>query len=96
MSDNVGLSTPRGSGTSGYVQRNLAHIRPRDRAAPYPPRDSELRQHRQRKPDESILDHKRKRELYRKEFEYKIELLDELEKEEDEFVPRRCFCLFLR
>ena len=24
MSDNVGLSTPRGSGTSGYVQRNLA------------------------------------------------------------------------
>ncbi|KAK0732784.1 hypothetical protein B0T21DRAFT_444192 [Apiosordaria backusii] len=25
MSDNVGLSTPRGSGTSGYVQRNLAH-----------------------------------------------------------------------
>ena len=37
MSSNVGLSTPRGSGTSGYVQRaNLAHMKPRDHAAPYP------------------------------------------------------------
>ena len=78
MSDNVGLSTPRGSGTSGYVQRNLAHMRPRDRAAPYPPSgrdgDPELR-HRQRQPDRGILEHDRKREV---EVEV-LELRDQLE-----------------
>ena len=79
MSDNVGLSTPRGSGTSGYVQRNLAHMRPRDRAAPYPPSggrdlDAGLR-HRQRQPDRGILEHDRKREV---EVEV-LELRDQLE-----------------
>ncbi|CAD8088500.1 unnamed protein product [Paramecium primaurelia] len=28
MYNNIGLMTPRGSGTSGYVQKNLAHIKP--------------------------------------------------------------------
>lgn len=88
MSDNVGLSTPRGSGTSGYVQRNLAHIRPRDRGAPYPPKDADALRHKQRQPDKEILDHGRKRELYLKEYTYKLELLDDLEKEEEECVPR--------
>lgn len=39
MSSNVGLSTPRGSGTSGYVQRNYALLKPRNAGygAPYPP-----------------------------------------------------------
>jgi hypothetical protein len=27
MYNGVGLATVRGSGTSGYVQRNLAHVR---------------------------------------------------------------------
>ena len=58
MSDNVGLPTPRGSGTSGYVQRSLAYIRPGDLPwtkdhIPTPPR--------QRQPDQGILDHDRKR-----------------------------------
>ena len=35
MSANVGLSTPRGSGTSGYVQRNLSHLKPRENFKPY-------------------------------------------------------------
>lgn len=77
MSDNVGLSTPRGSGTSGYVQRNLAHIRPRDSAAPYPTDLDSLR-HRQRQPDKGILEHDRKREIEVKVFE----LRDELEEQE--------------
>lgn len=76
MSDNVGLSTPRGSGTSGYVQRNLAHIRPRDSAAPYP-KDLDSLRHRQRQPDKGILEHDRKREVEVKVFE----LRDELEEE---------------
>ena len=78
MSSNVGLTTPRGSGTSGYVQRNLSALKPRNNSAPYPPRDSRnpLPQHRAlRQPDKSILEHERKRAI-----EVKcLELQDELE-----------------
>ncbi|PWW80430.1 cwf21-domain-containing protein, partial [Tuber magnatum] len=92
MSSNVGLSTPRGSGTSGYVQRNLSHLRPRD----YPPpssssstsaSDSNTREYRQRQPDKEILEHDRKRSV-----EVKcLELRDKLEDEgidEDEIDDR--------
>ncbi|GAP90027.2 putative pre-mRNA-splicing factor CWC21 [Rosellinia necatrix] len=92
MSDNVGLSTPRGSGTSGYVQRNLAHMKPRDRdrAAPYP-RDLDHLRHRQRQPDKGILEHDRKREVEVKVFELRDQLEDE-GVEEDE-IDRRCEAL---
>ncbi|KAI1306599.1 cwf21-domain-containing protein [Xylaria venustula] len=92
MSDNVGLSTPRGSGTSGYVQRNLAHMRPRDRdrGAPYP-RDLDHLKHRQRQPDKGILEHDRKREVEVKVFELRDQLEDE-GVEEDE-IDRRCDAL---
>ena len=60
MSSNVGLSTPRGSGTSGYVQRNMSFLRPRDN----PPHDPEQTlEYRQRSPDADILAHDRKREV---------------------------------
>ncbi|ROW12632.1 hypothetical protein VMCG_00119 [Cytospora schulzeri] len=87
MSDNVGLSTPRGSGTSGYVQRNLAHIRPRDSAAPYP-KDLDSLRHRQRQPDKGVLEHDRKREVEVKVFELRDELEDE-GIDEDE-IEERC------
>ena len=78
MSDNVGLSTPRGSGTSGYVQRNLAHMRPRDNAAPYAPRnDVDSLRHKPRQPDKGLLEHDRKREVEVKVFELKVKLEDE-------------------
>ncbi|KAI9813772.1 MAG: RNA-splicing factor [Pycnora praestabilis] len=77
MSSNVGLTTPRGSGTSGYVQRNLSHLRPRDAAAPYP-KDFDSMKIRQRQPDKEILEHDRKREVEVKVFE----LRDRLEEEE--------------
>lgn len=77
MSDNVGLSTPRGSGTSGYVQRNLAHLKPRDRAAPYNTKDLDSFKHRQRQPDKEILEHDRKREVEVKVFELRDQLEDE-------------------
>ncbi|KAK4135437.1 pre-mRNA-splicing factor CWC21 [Trichocladium antarcticum] len=93
MSDNVGLSTPRGSGTSGYVQRNLAHMRPRDMAAPYPPRgsssDADSSQYRPRQPDKGLLEHDRKREVEVRVFE----LRDQLEEEggvEEEEIDARC------
>ncbi|KAJ2904250.1 hypothetical protein MKZ38_008461 [Zalerion maritima] len=90
MSDNVGLSTPRGSGTSGYVQRNLAHLRPRDKTTPYP-KDTDNLHHKQREPDKKILEHDRKREVEVKVFE----LRDKLEEEEveEEEIESRCDAL---
>ncbi|KAI9822258.1 MAG: RNA-splicing factor [Thelocarpon impressellum] len=76
MSSNVGLTTPRGSGTSGYVQRNLSNLRPRDNAAPYP-RDLDGVRHRQRQPDKDILEHDRKRAVEVKVFELQDRLEDE-------------------
>ena len=91
MSSNVGLATPRGSGTSGYVQRNLAHMRPRDRdhAAPYP-EDLEKR-HRLRQPDKDILEHDAKREVELKV----IDLQDQLEEEGYVFSPIHTTLLLL-
>lgn len=84
MSSNVGLSTPRGSGTSGYVQRNLSHLKPRDRIVPYP-KDFDSIKHRQRQPDQEILEHDRQRAIEVKVFE----LRDKLEDEGlDSFWPR--------
>lgn len=76
MAANVGLSTPRGSGTSGYVQRNLSHMKPRDKYAPYP-KDYEQMKHRQRNPDKDILDHDRLREVEVKVFDLRDKLEDE-------------------
>ncbi|KAH8821472.1 cwf21 domain-containing protein [Xylogone sp. PMI_703] len=89
MSSNVGLSTPRGSGTSGYVQRNLAHLKPRDKAAPYGDLDSF--KHRQRKPDKDILEHDRKREVEVKVFELRDKLEDEGVDEEE--IEAKCDAL---
>jgi cwf21 domain len=77
MSSNVGLSTPRGSGTSGYVQRNMSHLKPRDRGLGTPYNVDDLQRHRQRKPDPEILEHERKRAIELKVFE----LRDRLEEE---------------
>lgn len=76
MSSNVGLTTPRGSGTSGYVQRNLSNFKPRDNFAPYP-KDYDSLKHRQRKPDKEILDHDRLREIEVKVFDLRDKLEDE-------------------
>ncbi|KAK0623001.1 cwf21 domain-containing protein, partial [Immersiella caudata] len=83
MSDNVGLSTPRGSGTSGYVQRNLANFRPRDMGAPYAPRESNHLRHKPRQPDQGLLEHDRKREVEVKVFELRDKLEDQGVDEED-------------
>lgn len=78
MAANVGLSTPRGSGTSGYVQGNKAHLRTQNqRSEPYP-NDFDTLKHKQRQPDKDILEHDRKREVEVKVFE----LRDQLEEEE--------------
>ncbi|KAH8928916.1 cwf21-domain-containing protein [Atractiella rhizophila] len=82
----IGLTTPRGSGTSGYIQRNLAALRVRDSAATYSPNaDYSIVTHRT--PDASILEHERKRAIENKCMELQIELEDEGVGEEE--VTRR-------
>lgn len=87
MSSNVGLSTPRGSGTSGYVQRNSAFMKPRNAGygAPYPPvSGSADRSFRQRAPDKQILEHDRRREIEVKVMEERERLEEENERVEEE------------
>lgn len=83
MSENVGLSTPRGSGTSGYVQRNWAFMKPRSAGygAPYPPTKADSsgdadRSFRQRQPDKKILEHDRRRNV-------ELQVLEERERLEE-------------
>ncbi|KAL8670287.1 MAG: hypothetical protein Q9168_005171 [Polycauliona sp. 1 TL-2023] len=81
MSSNVGLTTPRGSGTSGYVQRNLSNLRPRDTSfSPYP---TDSLKHRQRQPNAEILEHDRLRQIEVQVFDLRDKLEDEEADEEE-------------
>lgn len=87
MSSNVGLSTPRGSGTSGYVQRNSAFMKPRSAGygAPYPPLTaSSERSFKQRVPDKQILEHDRRRAIEVKVMEERERLEEANERIEEE------------
>ncbi|KAL3458668.1 cwf21 domain-containing protein [Aspergillus heterothallicus] len=88
MSSNVGLSTPRGSGTSGYVQKNHAFLKPRNfgSGAPYPPPsaskdfgsgDTAGGGFKHRQPDKAILEHEAKRQI-------EVKVLEERERLEEE------------
>lgn len=94
MSSNVGLSTPRGSGTSGHVQRNLSALhpnkKPTNRFAPYPSTrdDIDSLRHKQRQPDQKILAHDRAREIEVKVFELR-DKLEDADTEEEE-IERQC------
>ncbi|KIW26656.1 uncharacterized protein PV07_06473 [Cladophialophora immunda] len=85
MSSNVGLSTPRGSGTSGYVQRNLSLLKPRavGVGAPYSLDSARQQAPKTRKPDQEILNHDRLRAIEVKVLELREKLEDdELEEEQ--------------
>jgi serine/arginine repetitive matrix protein 2 len=73
MYNGIGLTTPRGSGTNGYVQRNLSVLRtyqsPQDREAAW---QAEPPKHRE--PDGAILEHERKRKVEVKCLELQLEL----------------------
>ncbi|KAF7973219.1 hypothetical protein HWV62_15821 [Athelia sp. TMB] len=76
MYNGIGLTTPRGSGTNGYVVRNLSTIRhyetPADRASAW---DAAPPKHRE--PDAGILEHERKRGVEVKCLELQLELEDQ-------------------
>lgn len=79
MYNGIGLTTPRGSGTNGYVVRNLSTLRSyqstQDRQAAW---DAAPPKHRE--PDQAILEHERMRKVEIKCLELQLEL------EEKEYV----------
>ncbi|KAJ2933658.1 hypothetical protein H1R20_g3422, partial [Candolleomyces eurysporus] len=78
MYNGIGLTTPRGSGTSGYVVRNLStlrsyqHSNSQDRDAAW---DAAPPKHRE--PDQGILEHERKRAVEVKCLELQLKLEDD-------------------
>lgn len=83
MYNGIGLDTTRGSGTNGYVQRNLSHIRTdrKDNRQTYDYNDSSViggfESSLVKKPNKDILEHDRKRQVELK----CVELQDSLENE---------------
>ncbi|ETI22957.1 hypothetical protein G647_04752 [Cladophialophora carrionii CBS 160.54] len=89
MSSNVGLSTPRGSGTSGYVQRNLSLLKPRAAGVGVPYSLDSAKAPKVRKPDQEILNHDRLREIEVKVLELREKLEDEGQVDEDK-IDEQC------
>ncbi|KAI0742139.1 hypothetical protein BC629DRAFT_1272589, partial [Irpex lacteus] len=86
MYNGIGLTTPRGSGTNGYVVRNMSALRSHetaaDRAAAW-----DVAPPKHREPDAAILEHEKKRKVEVKCLELQLELeekgLDEDKIEEE-------------
>lgn len=65
MYNGIGLQTARGSGTNGYVQRNLSFVR-QGKPKFEPKTEEEFRRFESeynRPPNEEILEHHRKRKI---------------------------------
>lgn len=76
MYNGIGLQTPRGSGTSGYIQANKFNLR---RPPPiYTHEQNDLKKNAQKevKPNEEILAHYKKRQIEVKLFELRMKLED--------------------
>lgn len=62
MYNGIGLTTPRGSGTNGYVQKNLSFVRHKIERQEYA-RIDQIKPDVQKKPNQEILEHHRKRQI---------------------------------
>ena len=77
MYNNIGLQTPRGSGTSGYITSNFARVRPVKSRLEFLKELKSIRENQlppPRKANKDILEHKKKREIYVKIEEMREEL----------------------
>lgn len=66
MYNGIGLTTPRGSGTNGHVQRNFAFVRPGKKDNITYKTESDLAKLdavSNRPPNRELLDHERKRKV---------------------------------
>lgn len=78
MYNGIGLPTARGSGTNGYVQRNLAHVNKKRQTRPDMP-DPDIN----KGPNPELVLHQKKREIESKCFKYRLELEEEGWKDAD-------------
>lgn len=62
MYNGIGLQTPRGSGTNGYVQRNWSYVRKTKEKVHYKT-EEELEKLEAKQPNPEILAHERKRKM---------------------------------
>ncbi|KAI9476318.1 MAG: cwf21 domain-containing protein [Benjaminiella poitrasii] len=76
MYNGIGLNTPRGSGTNGFVVRNLSFVKPPPRQKEYDA-DEFKSNPKVKKANTAILDHDRKRKVEVKCMELRIKLEDE-------------------
>lgn len=85
MYNGIGLQTARGSGTNGYVQRNLSFIRNQKDRVDYKSEEElkKLEQSMIKTPNKEILDHDRKRKVELKCLEMQ-ELMEEQGYSQDE------------
>lgn len=86
MYNGIGLNTPRGSGTSGYVQKNLAFVRPKTITNNYKEILQKFKENptpTQKRANQDIIEHEMKHkievELYNYSEELKRKKLDPLE-----------------
>jgi serine/arginine repetitive matrix protein 2 len=75
MYNGIGLPTPRGSGTNGYVQKNLAHVSKKRQMKPdiVSPPDPDI----DKTTDPEIVLHQKKREIESKCLRLRRELEEE-------------------
>lgn len=78
MYNGIGLTTPRGSGTSGYVQKNLSTVNKSKQKHEYRTEEDIARFEAQlnRPPNPEILEHQKKRMIEVKCLEERIRLED--------------------
>lgn len=63
MYNGIGLQTPRGSGTNGYIQTSKFFIKSRPPVRPDPAASGSKPEGAVRKPNKDILEHDRKRQI---------------------------------
>ena len=85
MYNGIGLTTVRGSGTSGYVQRNLSHVpaTKEKRKIDYKTEADLSKEEKIRGPNQGILDHEKKRKIEVKCAELEDLLVDQNLAEEE-------------
>ena len=76
MYNGIGLTTPRGSGTSGYVQKNMSTVNKSKQKQEYRSEEDINRMEAalNRKPNQEILDHQKKRFIELKCLEERVRL----------------------
>ena len=77
MYNGIGLKTARGSGTNGFVQRNLSYIRPSRVLQFSQKQEQEIIEAKLKRQDKSILEHQARREI-------EVALLDLRDKMEEQ------------